>query len=380
MYNLEYSSPTLEAKPIIGSQGDSELHPLPSPHSTYSTMLSPAIHLTATIPDAVPDAMDFPPLGYGMYSETDDMSSGSEPSFDMVGNIAEVPRMRIDGLDQPSSGIMLPLQHQINPLLSPISPPHLSPFESPPTMHLQTPDIKDPMMARYGSLTPNPPQFIGSYGEQQAIYLGQDHFREAAFKPTASPAQFSPETHHVQDYSSPEAASQQSPEAQPVVVPKQEPGTVSPRQRTQPKARKRRTSSGGAEKKCSGTASHEKKSQTMKSTHNAIEKRYRSNINKKLLALKDVVPSLRDASTSRSPKNDEDGDDCNFSSASWNSRINKGVILSAAADHIANLEKRIESFRAENMALREVRAMYSEGFNPAGMGYRTGPITINRAV
>ena len=79
-------------------------------------------------------------------------------------------------------------------------------------------------------------------------------------------------------------------------------------------------------------------------SHNAIEKRYRANLNQKITALKDAVPSLRKLSAT--PVEELDGP----SSAQ---KLNKATVLSKAIEYIQHLESRNQRLEEENAILRE---------------------------
>ncbi|KAF5123088.1 hypothetical protein DV495_004074 [Geotrichum candidum] len=71
-----------------------------------------------------------------------------------------------------------------------------------------------------------------------------------------------------------------------------------------------------------------------KTSHNMIEKRYRTNINDKILALRDCVPSLRCIVTG-GPKGEED-----LEGLSPASKLNKATVLTKATEYILHLQKR----------------------------------------
>lgn len=80
-----------------------------------------------------------------------------------------------------------------------------------------------------------------------------------------------------------------------------------------------------------------------KTSHNMIEKRYRTNINDKILALRDCVPSLRCVvSGGRSASEDLEG-------LTPASKLNKATVLTKATEYILHLQKR------NNMLLKELQ-------------------------
>lgn len=73
-----------------------------------------------------------------------------------------------------------------------------------------------------------------------------------------------------------------------------------------------------------------------KTTHSMIEKRYRTNLNDKIAALRDSVPSLTQ----------EDLRDLKLAH-----KLNKATVLSKATEYIKHLEKRNKSLTKKNASL-----------------------------
>lgn len=79
-----------------------------------------------------------------------------------------------------------------------------------------------------------------------------------------------------------------------------------------------------------------------KRSHTVIEKRYRTNLNQKIAALRDSVPSLRS-------DYQETGEHEGVAPAS---KLNKATVLSKAMEYIQHLERRNSSLEKENMTLK----------------------------
>jgi len=74
-----------------------------------------------------------------------------------------------------------------------------------------------------------------------------------------------------------------------------------------------------------------------KTAHNMIEKRYRTNLNDKIAALRDSVPSLRSMNKASSGDSEEVKEDLQGLTPAH--RLNKATVLSKATEYIAHLEK-----------------------------------------
>lgn len=96
-------------------------------------------------------------------------------------------------------------------------------------------------------------------------------------------------------------------------------------------SRKRKTSSCSDHEPAVSPDQQESKDPPFKRSHNIVERRYRTNINDKITALRDSVPSLRDAKDSR-PRSIH-------SDSQPPQKLNKGTVLSTAVEYIRNLEK-----------------------------------------
>lgn len=85
-----------------------------------------------------------------------------------------------------------------------------------------------------------------------------------------------------------------------------------------------------------------------KSSHNMIEKRYRTNINDKINALRDAVPALRVLVDS----GDDEVDDDELDGLQPAKKLNKATILSKATEYIKHLEHKNEVLKKENDTLK----------------------------
>jgi hypothetical protein len=88
-----------------------------------------------------------------------------------------------------------------------------------------------------------------------------------------------------------------------------------------------------------------------KRPHNMVERRYRNNLNEKIAALRDSVPSLRVRKTFAQDVDGTEIGDARESSDSAQ-KLNKGSILSKATEYINHLELRARRLDEENLALK----------------------------
>lgn len=85
-----------------------------------------------------------------------------------------------------------------------------------------------------------------------------------------------------------------------------------------------------------------------KTSHNVIEKRYRNNLNDKIVELRNSVPALRAVGRANG-KNDEDEDLEGLTAAH---KLNKATVMAKATEYIKHLEKRNKTISDEMDALK----------------------------
>ncbi|PWW78281.1 hypothetical protein C7212DRAFT_296751 [Tuber magnatum] len=101
-----------------------------------------------------------------------------------------------------------------------------------------------------------------------------------------------------------------------------------------------------------------RKQQPKKTAHNMIEKRYRTNLNDKIAALRDSVPSLRVmAGTSKLGEDDDEEDLEGLTPAH---KLNKATVLAKATEYIRHLEKRTKRLQDENDQLKNRLAAFEK--------------------
>ncbi|GJN72010.1 hypothetical protein PLICBS_006081 [Purpureocillium lilacinum] len=110
-----------------------------------------------------------------------------------------------------------------------------------------------------------------------------------------------------------------------------------------------------------------------KTAHNMIEKRYRTNINDKIAALRDSVPSLRIMSKSaRGEDTTEDREELHGLTPAH--KLNKATVLSKATEYIRHLEKRNSRLLDENTAMKERIAAFEKLFMAGAMNGSMSPM------
>ncbi|MCJ1286443.1 hypothetical protein MMC26_005788 [Xylographa opegraphella] len=115
------------------------------------------------------------------------------------------------------------------------------------------------------------------------------------------------------------------------------------------RVRKRRASQSNGEANGKTT-----KSKGKKTSHNVIEKRYRSNLNEKITMLRDSIPVLR-VSAQRAAARDgsSDTEDSQYGDGPTSKvKLNKATVLTKATEYIKQLERQTEQLMEENVRLR----------------------------
>lgn len=110
-----------------------------------------------------------------------------------------------------------------------------------------------------------------------------------------------------------------------------------------------------------------------KTAHNMIEKRYRTNLNDKIAALRDSVPSLRIMSKSaRGEDTTEDREELHGLTPAH--KLNKATVLSKATEYIRHLEKRNNRLLDENHAMQQRIAAFEKLFMAGAMNGAISPL------
>ncbi|KAF2759033.1 hypothetical protein EJ05DRAFT_437667 [Pseudovirgaria hyperparasitica] len=133
--------------------------------------------------------------------------------------------------------------------------------------------------------------------------------------------------------------------------------------------RKKRKASTSDEEKDSS----DRQEPVKKTAHNMIEKRYRTNLNDKIAALRDSVPSLRVMSRPNGTLEDDDPEDLEGLTPAH--KLNKATVLAKATEYIRHLEKR-------NKRLNDELADYKtrlDNFNKLAMTRSMGMATMAMA-
>ncbi|KAK8248641.1 hypothetical protein IWZ00DRAFT_300349 [Phyllosticta capitalensis] len=150
---------------------------------------------------------------------------------------------------------------------------------------------------------------------------------------------------------------------------------------------KKRKSS--TEDESSDQQKNEKQPPVKKAAHNMIEKRYRTNLNDKIAALRDSVPSLRVMSRTNGGDDDDDHEDLEGLTPAH--KLNKATVLSKATEYIRHLEKRnkrlseeVDGLKArlesyDKFAMGGPMGMAQTATTPDGMRYQEDPFAAAAA-
>lgn len=133
-----------------------------------------------------------------------------------------------------------------------------------------------------------------------------------------------------------------------------------------PRPKKRKTSTDENTEESAPTTTSGRKQQPKKTAHNMIEKRYRTNLNDKIAALRDSVPSLRVmAGTSKLGEDGDDDEDLEGLTPAH--KLNKATVLAKATEYIRHLEKRTKRLQDENDQLKNRLAAFEKLANMGPM-------------
>ncbi|RDL42050.1 HLH, helix-loop-helix DNA-binding protein [Venustampulla echinocandica] len=165
-----------------------------------------------------------------------------------------------------------------------------------------------------------------------------------------------------------QGASSHSPESTPSY---KSPSISSPE--TNDNSRKRKSSVSADDEDEDGAAKHPP---VKKTAHNMIEKRYRTNLNDKIAALRDSVPSLR--IMTKSARGEDTADDREeLQGLTPAHKLNKATVLSKATEYINHLEKRNKRLQEENMVQKARLAAFETLFRSGSMGFTPAPPITN---
>ncbi|KAI9830121.1 MAG: hypothetical protein M1819_005798, partial [Sarea resinae] len=114
-----------------------------------------------------------------------------------------------------------------------------------------------------------------------------------------------------------------------------------------------------------------------KTAHNMIEKRYRTNLNDKIAALRDSVPSLRVMSRSAQGNGDDEDDPEDLEGLTPAHKLNKATVLSKATEYIRHLEKRNKRLGDENVALKIRLNAFEKLAMTGSIGVNNGGVPSN---
>ncbi|KAH0545150.1 hypothetical protein FGG08_000762 [Glutinoglossum americanum] len=117
--------------------------------------------------------------------------------------------------------------------------------------------------------------------------------------------------------------------------------------------KKRKSSTEGDASEPQNNPAESKPPPVKKTAHNMIEKRYRNNLNDKIAALRDSVPSLRVMSRGAQGSGEIDDDENeDLEGLTPAHKLNKATVLAKATEYIRHLEKRNKKLADENEGLK----------------------------
>jgi hypothetical protein len=182
----------------------------------------------------------------------------------------------------------------------------------------------------------SPPLWQQQQPQQASEIFSTQRFDSAAISPVQAPPISTPSLHHSPSSNHNGQTSPSSTHSSP------EPAPANPK--------KRKSSIEDMEE---GSTGRKGKEQPVKKTaHNMIEKRYRNNLNDKIAALRDSVPSLRVMSRGNGQGAEEDDDPEDLEGLTPAHKLNKATVLSKATEYIRHLEKRNKRLQDEVNALK----------------------------
>ncbi|KAK2023454.1 hypothetical protein LX32DRAFT_656958 [Colletotrichum zoysiae] len=253
---------------------------------------------------------------------------------------------------------------------SPVSPVFPASFQLPsggdwPSAYLEKPMLSPDLDVFYGEAFGSPMSFLSSQNialsppadlMSDAVAFGREGVNDTqpVFQNLDTAAR--PQKQQQTEFSRPARAATCTPRPKPQQQQEQQPRKQAP-QRTSPRSKdlKRKSSSALASSRSTSPEPPARRTrhtaETARNPHNMIEKRYRVNINEKIMALRDAVPSLRCAvQQAENPQagGGESDDPLDAAAAVVEElgglvparKLNKATILSKAAEYIGHLEKK----------------------------------------
>ena len=302
-----------------------QLLPLSQPPSQQPTqplsqpLSQPQLMQPTTVPtSAAPMFVHANSVPYS-FGQSIDMS----PAFDFSGNAISSP---LTGEMPPQNAFFT------NPVWQQQQPPQL-PLQPPPPPQAPQPTPQQPQQPTPPPPAPPPQQLQLPQQFVEPPVFATELFQQPAFNaPSASAS--TPSLHH-------------SPNHSPSSINNRRASSSSSHSSPEPAARskKRKARSDDDEPELNMSGKKEKMQPPKKTAHNMIEKRYRTNLNDKIAALRDSVPSLRVMSRPNGTEEDDDPEDLEGLTPAH--KLNKATVLSKATEYIRHLEKRAKRLQDE---------------------------------